>query len=103
MSQKTITVDGDETSWYEKVIFVVPNDFDQIKMNEEDLLSQAENIVNNFFIRECIENSKDNSKTKEKKPAQNKKKTSKIDAYLYCSLAFCFCVLMYMAFDMIVV
>ncbi len=80
--KKVITVSGDSTKWYDKVIFVVKKD--NLEYRDVDFVLEAENIISNYMLNSSLEvGTTYNRKTK------NNKKIDFIDIFLYSSLSIC--------------
>lgn len=89
--QKVITIKGDKTKWYDKVIFVVKSEEFN---NNIDLLLEAEKIVSEYMLSNQIANTNKNI-------LENKVKIKKgknyIDIFLYSSICIAICMLLYLA------
>ncbi len=80
--KKVITVSGDSSKWYDKVIFVVKKD--SINYKDVDFVLEAENIISNYMLNSTLEvGTTYNKKTK------NNKKMDFVDIFLYSSLSIC--------------
>ncbi len=85
--KKVITVTGDSTKWYDKVIFVVKKDKVD-NYNDIDFVLEAENIISNYMLNS---NMKIGQKHTRENNTRGKRKLDGIDMFLYSSI--CVCVL----------
>ncbi len=92
--KKVITVTGDSTKWYDKVIFVVKKDkvdnYDDI-----DFVLEAENIISNYMLDSSMQTGRNYSREHYTKEGITKarKKHDGIDVFLYSSICICVVVL----------
>ncbi len=94
--KKVITVNGDSSKWYDKVIFVVKKEHGY---KDVDFVLEAEHIISDYML------SSDMNLGKIDKPNQVTKKTRKaidgIDIFLYISICVCILTLFFMFFQAI--
>ncbi len=92
--KKVITVNGDSTNWYDKVIFVVKKDKIE-DYNDIDFVLEAENIISNYMLNSNMQMGK--QYTREHYTRENNtrilKKHDGIDIFLYSSICLCLVVL----------
>ncbi len=83
--KKVITVSGDSTKWYDKVIFVVKKDQAR-DYNNVDFVLEAENIISNYMLNSNMQVGRNTYKTND---YTNKKAKNGIDIFLYSSISIC--------------
>ncbi len=89
--KKVITVNGDSSKWYDKVIFVVKKDKEK-NYNNVDFVLEAENIISDYMLSSNM--SFDRSIDSQKIYAKHTKKNiDGIDIFLYVSICVCVFVL----------
>lgn len=91
--QKVITVKGDRTKWYDKVIFVVKNE--NVKENI-DLLVEAEKIVSEYMLTNSMPYTNKTIKRSLDNSHKVSKKGNKIDKFLYFAIGFAIFTLVYL-------
>lgn len=87
--KKVITVSGDSSKWYDKVIFVVKKD--NIKdYKDVDFVLEAENIISNYMLNSKMDIGKvyQNNLSQSNKVKTNNK-INGIDMFLYSSICIC--------------
>lgn len=83
--KKVITVSGDSSKWYDKVIFVVKNESVQKNMNI-DFVMEAENIISDYMLNKNMEVGKVYNKNAN---VISKNKSTAIDTFFYSSITIC--------------
>ncbi len=95
--KKVITVNGDSSKWYDKVIFVVKKDQGY---KDVDFVLEAENIISDYMLSSDMTLDKiDNRINKDTK--KSKKAIDGIDIFLYVSICICIFTLFCMFFQTI--
>lgn len=86
--KKVITVSGDSSKWYDKVIFVVKKE--QISDNQPiDFVLEAENIISEYMLSSSMMIGKNHAKNMTNMKMMTKKTNNSIDTFLYSSIVIC--------------
>lgn len=91
--QKVITVRGDRTKWYDKVIFVVKN---EDVLENIDLLFEAEKIVSEYMLSQSMPYTKKNINTEIKSINVVENKKDPINTFLYFAIGLAVFTLLYL-------
>ncbi len=92
--KKVITVSGDSSKWYDKVIFVVKKEQNQNYENI-DFVLEAENIISNYMLNSKMEVGKAYNVCENTNKSRNLAH-SKIDMFLYSSISVCIFLISYL-------
>lgn len=86
--KKVITVSGDNSKWYDKVIFVVKKE--HMKENMPiDFVLEAENIISNYMLSNNMAVGKFYPSKNNNSNVTSRSKINGIDMFLYSSIVIC--------------
>ncbi len=97
--KKVITVNGDSTKWYDKVIFVVKKEQEK-SYTDVDFVMEAENIISDYMLSSNMNFGKTIT-TQNTHNKNTKKAIDGIDIFLYISICVCIFVLFAMFIEVI--